>query len=210
MSSALRVVGCGVARRHLPDILGRTGSGDQLEGVLLALGLVVDHARDARVHLRAAELLLVDLAAHAGAATTGGPPANSWLVPFTITLKWRHAGVHRRQIPADRPSRPRRPGTRSSCRPRRADVAVRQVGAAELLEGAHAAAGGVQQADEGQTRHSRARRLARSRPADRRRRAEPPRKVKSPPVTTALRPSERGRSPLHRRLRLEVNDRRPS
>src|SRR5512134_838128 len=71
--AAVRIVGRRRALRHLEHTARhvREVPADKLEGVLLALRLVVDDAGGTGMHLRAAELLLVDLVAHAGAADDG-------------------------------------------------------------------------------------------------------------------------------------------
>ena len=87
--AAVRVVGHRAARRQLEHALRHVGqvAAHQFEGVLLALGLVVDHARDAGVHLRPAERSLSISLPMPARPTTGGPPANTWLVPFTMMEK---------------------------------------------------------------------------------------------------------------------------
>ena len=132
------------AARHVGEIAAY-----ELEGVLLALGLVVDHARDARVHLRAAELLLVDLVAHAGAPDHGRAAGEYLARALHHDGEVRAAGLERAESGAR---------TEGHCDHR--DVAeqadhrpgriARDLGAALLLDQTHAAAGALAQADERQ------------------------------------------------------------
>ena len=79
------------------------------------------------------------------AFTTGGPPGKTWLIPFTMTLKCDRQALDRRQT-GHRPQNRRHHRHRAQqlLDPRRAGR-HRNIGAADLLEGAHAAAGGVQE-----------------------------------------------------------------
>ena len=68
---------------------------------------------DSKTWLRSSPSSSLVMSMPSAALTTGGPPGNSWLVPFTMTLKWaRHASTA--GSPATEPSTAATTGTRHS------------------------------------------------------------------------------------------------
>ena len=147
----LRVVVGRAPGRHLPDVRRQVAEEgpDHLEGLLLGVGQVVDASADARVDVRAAEVVLRDVVAECGLHHRRSAREElARVLHHHVEVREtgmdrrpagdgahhrRHDGYLRQHVDIDQP-----PG-----------AAVRQVRAADLLEVPYAPAGGVEEADEG-------------------------------------------------------------